>query len=367
MASIESASPMRPITKVLVHICLLLLVVRLVDVRRARSPKGAVASSGLMLEQRRDAGTSSPIAASYPGRAVDTATLAEEPQLLMPSRLERLINGVDKNSNSFLDFRSIWERMGIERDSGGVFDGFVPSFGAWGAEMFPAFNPNNGSGLVLVISADGGANRRYLVFRAAATRWRISGNIDILDNEYEGSPHQRYRRVVTSAHNTWLVIRRLEDRGTGVYQVNELWYEISGEHPRPVLEYPLEGYFFNDDQNVCNRMFDSRIIAEEAADVAYTIKILFTVSYCSDRGGSPRLRKKGRADYVWNPGLGRFVLNEAASDLDEQEISDVYNTGFLSDSRILAYNFKELKAVEGNGNEKQRNWVRAILDRIKNE
>jgi hypothetical protein len=255
--------------------------------------------------------------------------------------------------------------MGIERDSGGVFDGFVPSFGAWGTEIFPAFNPNTGSALVLVISADGGANRRYLVFRAAATRWRISGNIDILDNEYEGSPNKRYRKVVTSAHNTWLVIRRLEDRGTGVYQVNELWYEISGEHPRLVLEYPIEGYFCNDYQCVCNRVFDSRIVAEESADKAYAIKILFTVSYCSECGGIPRLRKKGRADYVWNSGLSRFVLNEAALDLDEQEIRDVYNTGFFSDSKFLAYNFSELKAIEANGNEKQRNWLRAILSRIK--
>jgi len=320
-----------------------------------------------MLEQRRDAGTSSPIAGSYPGRAVDTATLAEEPQLLMPTRLERLINGVDKNSNSFLDFKSIWERLGIERDSEGVFDGFVPSFGAWGAEIFPAFNPNTGTALVLVISADGGANRRYIVFKAAATRWRITGNIDILDNRYEGSPHQRYRKVVINSHNTWLVVRRLGDIGTGVYQVNELWYEISGEHPQPVLEYPIEGYFCNDYRGVCNRVFDSRIVAEESAGVAYTIKILFTVSYRSECGGIPRLRKKGRADYVWNPSLGRFVLNEAASDLDEQEIRDVYNTGFFSDSKFLAYNFSELKAIEASGNRKQSNWVRSILNRIKNE
>jgi hypothetical protein len=357
---------MRPITKVLVHFFLLLLVVRLVELRRAGPGDGGAVSTGLELGQGRDTSRvrSSP-AAAYPRRAVINATLSEEPQLLVPYRLERLINDVETNLDAFWDFKSIWERMGIERDSEGVFDGFVPSFSAWAAEIFTAYNRNTGTAVVLVVSADGRANRRYVVFRGAGTRWRILGNIDILDNKYEGSPHQRYHRVVTNEHNTWLVLRKLGASGTGVYQVNEVWYEISTEHPKPVLEYPIEGYFCNDNQDVCSRAFDSRIVGEEAAGVAYTVKILFSVSYGCDRGAIPGFQKKGKAAYVWNPTLARFVLNEPASELDRQEIRDVYNTGFLSDSKFLAYNFKELNAIAARGDERRSNWVRAILNRIK--
>src|SRR5262249_53485061 len=159
----------------------------------------------------------------------------------------------------------IWKILRVKQDEDRIFDGFVPSYSRWHAELFSdgALGKNAGK-LILKISANGGADRRYLVFsrdlsyRQGKVRWRFWGSIDVLDNKYEGSPHQSYHRMVNSGKHTWLVLRALGASGTGVYQIDEAWYEIAQVPPKKVLEYPIRGYFANSD--VCDRVVRLRIL-----------------------------------------------------------------------------------------------------------
>jgi hypothetical protein len=245
------------------------------------------------------------------GLGVYSVQLQQDPEFLLPYMLGHLINGVDKNFDGFLDFTAVWQRIGIERDSEGIFDGFNPSYSRWRSEFIAVNNPGVGRFVIVFISADGGADRRFVIFRQLKTEWQVVGKIDLLDNRYEGSRHEGYHRVITDGENTWLALRRLAASGTGVYQVDEAWYEISGSSPQKVLEYPTTGYFANDNEGVCNRVFCSRI-TDEKAGPPHRLQILFSVCYSEDQAEGPKLEKAGRATFVWARSPGRFVLDEPA-------------------------------------------------------
>ncbi len=149
---------------------------------------------------------------------------------ISPYDIQKYINQHDDNETELVDFRPIWKMMQVKPDEEGVFDGFVPSYSRWHAELFSAgTRVKKDRPLVLKISANGGADRRYLIFslnrsyRSTNVRWQFSGCIDVLDNKYEGSPHQAYHRVVSSGKHTWLILRALAGSGTGIYQINEAW------------------------------------------------------------------------------------------------------------------------------------------------
>src|SRR5580693_8955684 len=88
--------------------------------------------------------------------------------------------------------------------------------------------------------------------------------------------------ISPSAHqwsSTWLALRRLGASGTGVYEVDEGWYEISGNHPEKVLEFPTKGWFADDNEDICNREFGSRIIGKKTLRASYAIQVRFWVTF----------------------------------------------------------------------------------------
>src|SRR5262249_44202777 len=88
------------------------------------------------------------------------------PNIFSPYGLEALINNTCANENCFIDFIPIWQKMGLEHDREGVFDGFTPAYSRWRAQLFDANNSHARlRQAVVAISSDGGASRRYVIFK----------------------------------------------------------------------------------------------------------------------------------------------------------------------------------------------------------
>ena len=196
-------------------------------------------------------------------------------------------------------------------------------------------------------------NRSY---RASNISWQFSGCIDVLDNRYEGSPHQAYHRIVSSGKHTWLVLRALAVSGTGVYQINEAWHEIDHYPPKKVLEYPIKGHSAQGD--LCDRVFGSRIVNQQRVNSVYVIEIQLSVTYGL---GRPVFSKTQTASYVWVPDLAEFVFDQSNSKISKQEMELVYNTGFLKDELFMSYNYSDLKRIASHGNKVQKDWLEWVL------
>ncbi|HYL99946.1 MAG TPA: hypothetical protein VEZ90_13410 [Blastocatellia bacterium] len=190
----------------------------------------------------------------------------------------------------------------------------------------------------------------------------MSDNIDIQDEKYEGSPHQQYHRLINDGQDTWLAVRTLGATGTGVFQIDEAWYDLTGENPQKVLQYPILGYFANDE--VCNREFGSRTVSEGASVSGFRVRIRFWVRY-GGPAAAGKLRQQKLATFAWNPSLNRFVLDSTASELDQEEIDDVFSAGFLSDSKFLVYNLRDLSAMRNRGHLRTNAWVDSMLNQIR--
>ncbi|HKV40481.1 MAG TPA: hypothetical protein VJX67_14805 [Blastocatellia bacterium] len=356
---------MKLIGHLLIHICVLILTIRLMGlVKRVDPPVPAAPQQAHQVERR--GAPSVPSAETLPPtKTGNTLKLPDGPDFGLPYNLADVINSVDKEADTFCDLTGIWVRLGIDRDTEGIFDGIDPPHsGSWTAQVLRADKPNEGRLVVVFISVAQGAWRRYVVFKWGGTRWRIS-NIDILDDRYAGSPHQRYHRLVTDGHHTWLALRALRVTGTGVYETDEDWYEISGDHPRKVLEFPTKGWFANDDEDVCNREFGSRIIREKALTSSYAIQVRFWVTFGLTKEDW-KFHQTRDATYVWNNWERQFVLGESSSNVSQEEIADVFHTGMLSDSKLLIYNLSELTRVRERGSQRDRKGLESLFSRMRN-
>jgi hypothetical protein len=290
------------------------------------------------------------------------------PRTLSPFAIRDFINGVDKNLNEFYDFTPLWERLQIDKGENDSFEGFTPSYSHWQAQTFREINTQRGKLVVLKIVAMGGAIRRYLIFRkehstqAKISPWKILGNIDILDNKYEGSPHQKYHRIIVMGNHIWLLLRNLANRGTGVYQINEAWYRIDIKKPKKVVEYAVEGYshIFGD---VSERNFSTKVERYRPMKRGYQVEIQYSARY---GGNKTRFSKKQMAIYNWKRGSGIFTLDKARSELSEEEIEDVFNTGCIPHDRFLTYNYAELEQIAKYGSAVQKRWLKECSSRMEN-
>jgi hypothetical protein len=352
---------MKLMSHLLIHICVLILTIRFMGlVKRVDLDVPAVPKQGQQAECR--GVPSGPSGETLPPRkTVYTLKLPDQPDFLTPYNLVDLINGVDKGADGFFDLTAVWDRLGIARDKDGVFDGIdPPQYGPWTAQVLQAGNPDKGRLVIVFISAADGACRRYLVFRWGSARWQVS-NIDILDNKYGGSPHQRYHRLVTNGHSTWLALRSLGASGTGVYEIDEEWYEIGGNHTEKVLEFPTKGWFNNDNENICNREFGSRITGENTLRGSYAIQVRFWVEFGPYGEGDWKFHQTKDATYVWNERERQFVLDESSSNVAREEIADVFHTELLTDSTFLIYNLSELSRIRERGSQRDRTGLESLL------
>lgn len=294
--------------------------------------------------------------------------LTASPRSLSPFDIRDFINGVDEDLTEFYDFSPLWEKLQIDKGADDSFEGFTPSYSRWRARTYKEISTHQGKLVVLKIDAMGGVSRRYLIFRqtytspALTNAWQILGNIDILDSKYEGSPHQQYYRVITMGNQVWLLLRSLGGSGTGVYQIDETWYQIAAGKPKQALEYAVEGYFSND--NVCARTFSATVNSCYPLNGNYRVEIQHKVSYGDRRG---EFSKKQLAIYDWSNETGSFIFNKARSDITEEEKEDIFNTGFFSDDKFITYNFTKLKQIARRGSVGQRRWLKEALSRMESE
>jgi hypothetical protein len=312
-------------------------------------------------------GTESKVTAQRPPSQIESPNqIPPKSAPVSPYEIEERINEHDESETGLVDFKPVWEVMKIERDEQGIFDGFVPSYSRWHGEVFTAGGSGKQDNLaVLKISADGGADRRYLIFRtngfdpSGKLMWKFSGYIDVLDNKYEGSPHQKYQRIMSNEKHTWLVLRALANSGTGVFQINEVWHEIEGNNPKRVLEYPIEGHYAQGD--VCDRSFSSRLVSQQQVNGVYVVEIQFLVTYGLDH---PVFSKRQTASYIWAPDLREFIFDQSKSETSEQELELIYSTGFVKDEVFISVNYGDLERIASHGNQGQKKWLEWILTKV---
>ncbi|HUK91829.1 MAG TPA: hypothetical protein VLZ81_15610, partial [Blastocatellia bacterium] len=197
-----------------------------------------------------------------------------------------------------------------------------------------------------------------------SARWQVS-NIDILDYKYADPPRQQYHRLVSNSRSTWLALRSLGDSGTGVYEIDEDWYEISGSHAEKVLEFPTKGWFGNDNEGVCNREFGSRINGEKTLPGSYAIQVRFWVTFGPYGEGHWNFHQTKDATYVWNNWERQFVLDESSSNVSQDEIADMFHTGMLTDSKFLIYNLSELSTIRERGSQRDRTGLESLFSAMR--
>ena len=359
----NNSPTMKLISHLLIHMCVLILTIRLMGLVKRVDLN--VPAAPMQSQQVKRPVPSVPGGETLPRRktAVYTLKLPDQPDFLTPYNLAHLINGVDKGADGFFDLTAVWDRLGIARDKDGVFDGIDPAeYGSWAAQVLQADKTNKGRLVIVFISATGGANRRYVVFRRESARWQVS-NIDILDYKYADTPRQQYHRLVSNSRSTWLALRSLGDSGTGVHEIEEDWYEISGNHPEKVLEFPTEGWFGNDD--ICNREFGSRIIGEKTLPGSYAIQVRFWVTFGPYGEGHWKFHQTKDATYVWNNWERQFVLDESSSNVSQDEIADMFHTGMLTDSKFLIYNLSELSRIRERGSQRDRTGLESLFSAMR--
>lgn len=181
-----------------------------------------VFSPALCCRERKDTvspTSSQPNAHQHPPELNDALSRILGSPTISPQQLEAFTNQRDGYETDFVDFKPIWKRLDISSGQDGLFDGFDKSSTRWAAELIDVSSQLKPVKIVVKLSANGGADRRYLVFvkdeaESNVERWSFSGQIDITDN-YEASAATRYHRVVSDSNHVWLVLRNAPRIGTG--------------------------------------------------------------------------------------------------------------------------------------------------------
>jgi hypothetical protein len=302
-------------------------------------------------------------ASQYPPKQnAELSRILSSPSI-SPRQLEEYTNQRDENENEFVDFKPIWRRLQIPRDQEGRFDGFDPASSRWRAELIDTSEPDMRALKAIVkISADGGADRRYLVFAKdeAGERWRFSGNIDFTDN-YEASEATRYHRVVSDSKHVWLALRTAPRIGTGISASDERWSLIDKEPPREVLKYPLEG------GRVTGALSDVQYKASIMEPTFLAGRLTQTVRYKVSFGvaAKPKFHwlfaKTAQVNFVWDENGDKFVLDGPTSNVSAEEVDTIFGA---DEEKFIEYNLRELILLARGASAEQRKWLKRVIDKI---
>jgi hypothetical protein len=131
-----------------------------------------------------------------------------------------------------------------------------------------------------------------------------------------------------------------------------------------VLELPTKGWFNNDNEDICNREFGSRMIGEKTLRGSYAIQVRFWVTFGQGKEDW-KFRQTKDATYVWNEWERQFVLDDSSSDISQDEIADVFHTGMLTDSKFLIYNLPELARIRERGSQRDRTGLDSLFGRMR--
>lgn len=260
-----------------------------------------------------------------------------------------------RNNGSELDISELWRRLEIKSD---VFNSCT---GYCDAETHSVELDGKPDEEVLLVISDRD-RYRYLVFKqsdnspSSSRSWRLIFYVDSLYQHYQPPQH----RIVTDTKASWLVIRQLTDRGTGISRYEEAWYNTHQRQGELVLTYAVGGRDCNLTLDPCRR-FASRVLSQARVNDIYTVEVEFTVDYTS-----AQFSKTQRAFYVLDSGTGKFFLDGGKSNISKREIEDVYNCSSLSNEEFLSYNQDELLKVAKTGSVEAKEWLKEFLIHSKN-
>lgn len=204
---------------------------------------------------------------------------------------------------------------------------------------------------------------RYLLFRRvekypvfSEDEWKFVGYVDSLYQQY-APPEQR---IIKGDNRTYLVIRELWGRGTGVGLYGERWYELSENPPKEVLSYSVEGHDVQG--RAFDRVFESEV-SQRLTNGNYVVEIQLSVFYGAEKG-SAVFSKKQKACYVRDSEAEKFSLSKTCSDVSEEELEAVYNYDSMDEESVLEYNYGELERIAMYGKPEQKEWLENYLSRI---
>ncbi len=270
-----------------------------------------------------------------------------------PRGIERYVNG---NRNASL--REVWRKLGMRYSPSDM--SYECSDGCEAISFPVSSNDNMGDFSIVKISWEGGDFYQYLVFKGSEEDWRFVGHIESVGQRY-GSPEHRIEK---GDRQTWLVIRELQGRGSGVVLYGDLWYELGNDGLKRALSYPASGHSVPLQRYVA-REFQTKVVNHGPINGAYTVEVEFSVAYgVGTVEDLPLFSKTQEGRYVWRPDRRKFVLDTATSELSSKEIEAVYNIDSLNDEQFVKYNFRELLLIARNGNPEQKEWLGEFLTKL---
>ena len=204
---------------------------------------------------------------------------------------------------------------------------------------------------------------RYLLFRSiekypgfSEDKWTFIGYVDSLYQQY-APPEQR---IINGNNRTYLVVRELWGRGTGVGLYGERWYELTENQPKEVLSYPVKGHDVQG--RAYDRAFESEV-SQRLMNGSYVVEVQFSIFYGAEKE-SAVLSKKQKACYIRDSQTKKSGLNKTCSNVSEEEFEAVYNFDSMDEEGVLRYNFGELERIAMYGKPGQKEWLENYLSRI---
>jgi hypothetical protein len=296
--------------------------------------------------------------------------LLESPSI-SPYEIQQFVN--DQTGEQMVDFGPLWSKLQIARDSDDAFDGFIPSYSRWRAEIIEvAEQPAAADGServrysILRLIAEGGGSRRYLVFRLGGRipkdrEWHFSGEIDILRN-YPSHEIIEFQKTVIHNGNVFLILRDKPRIGTGISHTSEVWFKIDDDRPREVLKYPVKGARVSG--NGSDLEYEAKTITESTiTDGLLTQEMNYTVRF--GVATKPEFywlfSKTARAVFVWDQDTRAFKL-APGSDVSLDELNGQF--GSKSASEFVLYNLDRLLKLAPAATPEQRAWFGRLVKEL---
>jgi hypothetical protein len=266
--------------------------------------------------------------------------------------------------NEAIDLKRIWQMLNLAPPAGSY-----RCEGNCEAETFDIAtgDEDHKKTVALRISYENSHFYQYLIFRQASSdsprqgEWQLLGNVDCFDQQAAPPAH----RVEQGDGRTWLVIKASWKHESGTLAYGDVWYEIQESALKRVLSYPVEGH-----DGTCQRQprrsYKAFLLRHDMDNGKYTIPIQFMIAYdmadCARPDAPLSLFAKGRkAYYVWDTRQGRFILDEARSEVTEQQIASFSGAQPFSHAAFVEDNFRELADLARSGDARRKAWLRDFL------
>lgn len=152
--------------------------------------------------------------------------------------------------------------------------------------------------------------------------------------------------------------------GTGIALRRERWHLLGERGLRTVLDYPARGHI-QGWPSAFDRSFTTRAEPAPGRPVE-TLTVEFTASYTTGsyvywQPVEPLFTVTRTARYTWRRAERRFGLDLAHSDVYDEEIEGIF---LDAEEAFLRHNVRELTQLAASGNERQRAWLRQLLDAL---